>query len=618
MQQSSETVALNAGRNRTSSRLAIESRGVSPLLRLWAIARVERRTILVAGIYQTLQALTFLPFTFALAFLIDRIFPWCKEHHTYWPLWAYAGANVLWWPVHGWFTVQAFAHTQKLVRATVARMRRLIVDQLQRLSLNFFTTRGAGALSNQMTVDMSRVEGFINTVAGQFVVGFTLGSITIVVLLFLNPILCLMALALVPSQWVIMRLMRHRMDAVNARMQKSGEGFSAKLVEFISGMRLTKSYGNEDMVAGKLHESIEDMRNSGLEASITMRWVMMGMQMTMQFMPVVVWCFGGWWMLEYPQDMTMGQLVAFGGALGFVMNGIGAFTTSFESYMTAKPGLKGLLDVLDSDEMEGFVHPQKLVALSGDVVFDHVTFRYPTTVGDPVLADVSLHIPAGQRVGLVGETGAGKSTFLDLVMGFYLPSDGAIRYDGHSLSEIGLRQLRSNIAIMGQDAFVWNTSVRENIRFGNPGANNEEVTRAADKAQSSVFISRLEHGFDTICGERGSKLSGGQRQRIALARVFLRDPRLVILDEPTSALDLDTESRLQDDLDVLCEGRTTFIVAHRLSTLRGVDRILVFSQGRIIEDGTPAELAERPGGHFAKLWSLQAQKTNERSDAKHS
>jgi ABC-type multidrug transport system fused ATPase/permease subunit len=190
-------------------------------------------------------------------------------------------------------------------------------------------------------------------------------------------------------------------------------------------------------------------------------------------------------------------------------------------------------------------------------------------------------------------------------MGFYLPSGGELLYDGRPLAEIGLRQLRRHIAIMSQDAFIWNTTVQENIRYGRPGASDAEVMDAARKAQAHEFILNLAEGYKTVCGERGSKLSGGQRQRIALARVFLRNPRIIVLDEPTSALDVQTEARLLADLDTLCRDRTTFIVAHRLSTLRDVDRILVFHQGRIVEDGSREELLARPDGYFRRLHSMQ-------------
>jgi ATP-binding cassette subfamily B protein len=581
--------------------------GAGPLARLWALARVERRLMARGALLQAAQSITFLPFTFGLQYLIDVLIPRCRDEHVLWPLAAYAVANLLWWPLHGWFTVQAFAASQSLVRSMVARLRRLVVDQLQRMSLGFFTSRGAGALSNQVTVDMGRVENLLTTVAASFMVNLSLALAAALYLLWLNPLLCAVALAVIPPQLLILRLMRRRMDLLSTRSQRAGEGFSSKMVEFIAGMRLTKSFGNEEEMAGRLHDSIEDMRIAGLEASVTMRWVAMGMQMASQFMPVLVWCVGGALYCLGSGGTTLGQLVAFTSSLGFLIAGVNAFSASYEAYVQAKPGLGALFGILDSEELEGYLHPTREVAISGRISFSGVSFRYPAGGQAPALSGIELEIAAGQRVGLVGETGAGKSTFLDLVVGFYQPSEGAISYDGHQLSAIGLRQLRRAIAIMGQDAFCWNASVRENIRFGRPGASDQEVTAAAVRAQADGFIGRLEHGYDTSCGERGARLSGGERQRIALARVFLRDPRVVVLDEPTSALDLETEARLQQDLEQLCRGRTTFIVAHRLSTLRGVDRVLVFSHGRIIEDGAPAALAARPGSHFARLLALQEQ-----------
>jgi ABC-type multidrug transport system fused ATPase/permease subunit len=234
-----------------------------------------------------------------------------------------------------------------------------------------------------------------------------------------------------------------------------------------------------------------------------------------------------------------------------------------------------------------------------------IQFTYPEAE-QPALQDINIHIPAGQRIGLVGETGAGKSTFLDLILGFYRPQHGRILWDGFELDEIGCLQLRRSSAIMSQDAFIWNDTVRENIRFGRGNATEDEIIEAAKHAQAHDFIRTLDRGYSTICGERGGRLSGGQRQRIALARIFLRDPAFVVLDEPTSALDVETEARLQKDLDAMCRGRTTFIVAHRLSTLRAVERVLVFSRGRIVEDGDPKALLADQRSHFHKLNALQA------------
>jgi ABC-type multidrug transport system fused ATPase/permease subunit len=604
----------------TSGRLALGTPGASPLRRLWSLLAVERRNLGWMGFHQFWQSVTFIPFTAAIGLLVDYVIngaslPAAKQatatgayfaHLTIdergWWLVAFLVGNIVWWPIHGWFTVTAFKHQQLVIRASVARMRRLVVDQLQRLSINFFSTRGAGALSNQVTVDLSRVEGFLNNISSGFLVSMVISTSTFSYLLWLNWKLALLSLVLTPAQFLILKLTGRKLGELNKRVQKSSEGFAAKIVEFIGGMRLTKSMGNEELAAERLAGSIEEMRHAGMDASIAMRWVMMFLQFTAQIMPAIVWCVGG--IMYLHGSVTLGDLIAFTGLLGFVSAGFHASFGAWDAWVQARPGMESLLSIIDSDEMEGYLHPKKQLALRGGIVFDHVTFAYPANTA-PVLQDVSVTIRPGERIGLVGETGAGKSTFLDLVMAFYTPAQGRITYDDHDLADIGRRQLRRATAIMGQDAFLWNTTVRENIRYGRPAATDAEVEAAASKAQAHEFITKLENGYNTTCGERGAKLSGGQRQRIALARVFLRNPAIVVLDEPTSALDLETEARLQDDLDTLCAGRTTFIVAHRLSTLRSVERILVFSQGRIVEDGKPDELLARPDGHYARLWALQ-------------
>ena len=571
---------------------------------MWSLVAVERKLLQWMLFYQCLQAVTFIPFTAAIGWLVDHVLAektLSIEAKTWWIV-GFLLANLAWWPTHAWFTVKGFAFQQRIIRATVARMRRLVVDQLQRLSIQVFATRGAGALSNQVTVDLSRVEGFLGNVSTSFLVSLVISVATFIYLLFLNWQLALLSLVLTPIQFVLLKLTGRKLHELNRRVQKSSEGFSAQIVEFIGGMRLTRSLGNEDIAALRLAGSIEEMRSAGLDAAITARWVQMFLQCTVQVMPTVVWAVGGWMYLH--DQVTMGQLIAFTGLLGFVGAGFHGFFGAWDAWIQARPGLEALLAILDSDELEDYVHPQRAVALRGGLRFTGVSFAYPGT-HTPVLAGIDLEIRPGERIGLVGETGAGKSTFLDLVLAFYLPSSGEVRYDGLPLAVVGRRQLRRATAIMGQDAFLWNASIRENIRYGRPGASDAEVEAAARKAQAHAFIQHLEDGYNTPCGERGAKLSGGQRQRIALARVFLRDPAIVILDEPTSALDLETEARLQDDLDQLCRNRTTFIVAHRLSTLRGCTRILVFSQGQIVEDGPPEVLLAKSDGHYARLWALQ-------------
>jgi ABC-type multidrug transport system fused ATPase/permease subunit len=578
-----------------------------PLKRLGQLIRFESGLLRRAIFLQTMQSLSYIPFYAGVGILIDNILrneDLTHDERIHWIL-VYALANLLLWPVHAYFTVRAFARSQEIVRAVTARLRRMLVDKLQSMSLGFFTRRGAGALANQVTVDLGKVEAFLNTIVGNLIVSFTIGLGALAYLFWLNPLLAGITTLAVPLQVLVIRRMRGRVARLSQRVQQSGEDFSERVVEFIGGMRATKSLGNEDVAAAQLGDSIERMRAAGLEASVTMRWVMMIMQFAGEYLGVVVWCVGGVFFLQ--GRLELGALVAFSALLGFVRLGFNAYFGAYDAWTQARPGFVAVLSILDSQEIEGFRTAPRGVRPRGELELRSLSFRYPG--GEPegrwALEEVNLRIPRGQKVGLVGETGAGKSTFLDLLMGFYPPTRGEILYDGRRLEEIGLLNLRRSVAIMGQDAFLWNASVRENIRFGRPTANDAEVEEAARRAQAHDFIVRLDQGYQTPCGERGGRLSGGQRQRIALARVFLRDPAIVVLDEPTSALDVETEARLQADLEELCRGRTTFIVAHRLSTLRGVDRVLVFHQGRVVEDGTVAELRAKAGGHYARLHALQ-------------
>ncbi len=593
---------------RSGLAIPIPPPGRSAWQRLLDILVADRRHVWVLGTLQAFQAITYIPFTAAITYLIDNVVTpaGIPFERRCWLVAAWAGALLLLWPVHAWCTIRAYGLSQELIRTTTARLRRMTIDHLQRMSLSYFTRRGAGALSNQVTVDLGRVEGFLGNVVGSFLASMTIGIASSAYIFWLNWKLALIAGVAVPFQILVIRKTNRRVRELNRNVQRSGEMFSARIVEFIGGMRLTKSLGNEELAASQLGDSIEEIRVRGLSQSLYMRKLTFLLQFLTEYSTTLVWCAAAVMVLR--GHATLGQAFGFLAVLGFVRGGLYSWLGAYDTWQQARPGMESLLALLDSRELEDYHHAARHVEIAGAVTFSGVSFRYPGAANTPVLEAIDLYVPAGQRVGLVGETGAGKSTFLDLILGFYKPNQGTVLYDGHDLATIGLRQLRRSCAIMSQDAFLWNTSVRENIRYGRPTATDAEVENAARRAQAHEFICHLENGYDTSCGERGSSLSGGQRQRIALARLFLRQPRIIVFDEPTSALDIETEARLQRDLDVFCEGRTTFIVAHRLSTLHGVNRILVFRKGRIIEDGSPEELQTRSGGHFARLHAITTQR----------
>jgi ATP-binding cassette subfamily B protein len=484
-----------------------------PLRRLWSIIRYESKLLKWAALFQALQSLSYLPFYIGVSILIDQILQndALTAEEKFLRIGIYAAANLLLWPVHSWFTVRAFAASQQVVRSSTARLRRLVVDHLQHMSIGFFTRRGSGALANQVTVDLGRIEAFLSNVVGNLVVQIAIAAGALATLFWMNATLATITLVAVPLQVLIIRRVSSRVRTLNKRVQETGEDFSAQVVEFISGMRVTRSFGNEEIAARQMGGVIERVRTSGLDASVAMRWVMMLVQMIGEYLTVIVWCVGGVFFVQ--GEMALGQLVAFTALLAFTRTGFTAFFTAYDVWAQARPGLEAILAILDSKELEDFRIGPGRVALQGEVQFSNVTFSHTGDVGQPALSDINIHVPPGQRVGLVGETGAGKSTMLDLLLGFYIPQKGEIRYDGRPLSEIGLLNLRRAIAIMSQDTFLWNTTIRENIRVGRPSATDAEVEAAAARAQVHGFIAGLPAGYDTRCGERGGFLSGGQRRQ---------------------------------------------------------------------------------------------------------
>ncbi len=302
--------------------------------------------------------------------------------------------------------------------------------------------------------------------------------------------------------------------------------------------------------------------------------------------------------------ITIGELIAFNAYAGMI---IGPFVQLGNQWQTLQNGLVAVArsERVFSAEPEHYAppHAPSLADLRGDVGFSNVHFAYDAGQNE-VLRGITFSVHAGQTVALVGETGVGKSTTAELVSGYYFPTEGAVTIDGHDVRTLNLRELRSRIAVVPQEVVLFNTSVADNIRYGRPDASDSEVRDAAKKAHADAFIERFPNGYAQEVGERGVKLSVGQKQRIAIARAMLRDPRILILDEPTSALDAETEAFITSSLTELMRGRTTFIIAHRLSTVREADKIVVLREGRIVEQGTHDELMRLPGGAYRRLYEL--------------
>lgn len=303
--------------------------------------------------------------------------------------------------------------------------------------------------------------------------------------------------------------------------------------------------------------------------------------------------------------MTVGQLVAFIAYTMFIGGAIGSLGNFYTTIVSAIGGTERIRDILNHEVEVSTVRHTDRPAVSGNIRFDAVTFSYPTRSDVPVLKGINMEIAAGNKIALVGTSGAGKSTIAQLLLRFYEPTGGAILLDDRNISTMPLESYRSVLGLVPQEVILFGGTIRENILYGNPDATDEQLIEAAKQANAWDFIASFPEGLETRVGERGIKLSGGQRQRIAIARAILRDPKILILDEATSSLDAESERVVQEALDNLMQGRTSVIIAHRLATIKEVDCIYVIEHGQVIERGTHEELASIPDGAYSSFAKLQ-------------
>jgi len=510
---------------------------------------------------------------------------------------ALLGVNVMrWgsWISRRWLGTTIGFHAIQELRADLYRA-------LQFLPLRFYDKRKVGSLISRMSNDSDLVEIYL-IFDMPYIVNNALMVIGILGLLFyMNWELALYVLVPVPPIVAVSSLIWKRMEAYWQRWSAKWSRLSSHLNESIRGIRVVKAFAQERREGQRFDRRNTDLRDVSVSAERT--WIVFFM-VTNLFMSCgvfFVWYFGGLQIVG--EEMSLGALMAFITYIWMLYQPLKWFGDFYGFMMRAYAGAERIFEVIDQ-RPEPFGDPAALAMprLRGGVRFRRVSFGYDP--GKPVLKEVDLEVEPGEMIGLVGKSGAGKSTLIQLICRFYDVTQGQVDIDGVDIRSIRLEDLRSQIGLVAQQSFLFNGTIADNIKYGQPGAGFEDILRASRAANAHEFVVTKPDGYDMVVGEQGNKLSGGERQRLAIARAILHNPRILILDEATSSLDTPTERRIQEAIARLVEGRTTFAIAHRLSTLRSADRLVVLDAGKVAEVGTHQELMGR-GGYFHNLVETQ-------------
>jgi len=482
-----------------------------------------------------------------------------------------------------------------------ADLRSAVYRAIEFLQLSFFDKKQVGAIASRVTSDTDRVWGFlVEGVPYLLLNGLTLIGI-VGFLFWTNATLAACILAPVPIVigigaffWKPMSQMFHRVGQKWAR-------FHTHLNESLHGIRVVKAFAKEDTEFNKFKTRNNELRDAGI--SVDARWYTIFGAMTFftALGNLILWTVGGY--MAYSGKLTLGEFWRINAYMQLVYGPLQWFSAVNQWFSRAMAGAERIFEVMDT-EAEKYGERGSHHDIVGEVTFSNVRFGYDKS--NPVLKGIDFVAAPGEMIGLVGKSGAGKSTTINLICRFYEPDAGVLKIDGIDYRDIALQDMREQIGIVLQEPFLFNGTIGENIAYGKPGASFEEVVEASKAANAHHFILAKPDGYDSMVGEKGAKLSGGERQRVSIARAILHNPRILILDEATSSVDVETEKQIQEAIGRLIQGRTTFAIAHRLSTLRNASRLIVLEKGEIAEIGTHEELMEKKGAFYNLVQSQTA------------
>jgi ATP-binding cassette subfamily B protein len=574
--------------------------GETPLRTLWLLLESDRLRLLIAGIVFIVKHSP----VWLLPLLTANIINVVVEHRPIAELWWNTLLLVLLLfqniPLH----VLYMRELSTALRRMETRLRSALSRQLQRLSIGYYTRASAGVLQTKVVRDVENIEQMVRQLSdgGLSAVSNLIGALVITAIRV--PSFLLFFLIMVPISAVLVQSMRRSLSTRNQHFRAEVEHMAARVTEMTHLIPITRAHGLERDELERMDTTLTQVREAGLELDTTnaifgsISWV------TYNIFNIVCLVAAAWAAYTKIIPITAGDVVMLTGYFSSLTNAVMGLVNLMPQISKGFESILSIGEVLESPDLEHNEGKIKINSVRGNFVFENVNFRYPDSDVSAV-NDVSLEVPAGENIALVGHSGAGKSTILNLVIGFVRPTSGRVLLDGQDMNGIDLRTYRHFLSVVPQESILFEGTVRENITYGMSNVSDAIVESALRDANAWEFIQALPDNVETHIGERGAKLSGGQKQRLAIARALIRNPRILILDEATSSLDNESEALIQQALSTLMKGRTTFIVAHRLSTIRNSDRIVVLEHGHIVEMGTHTKLLQHNGVYTR----LQAQRT---------